>query len=919
MKLKHAGASGAALFAAPAAMILAAGPAAAANSPGVAVSNTETVQVFMDPSGGVDVARVYEQIAMEGKGTVQLANPVETRGLRNLDGFGNPRVENGEMVGTYKVDGQQRIRTVSDFTKTLPLDVQVTYLLDGKEVEAKDIVGKDGMLEVRYTVRNMTGKPQDVSFDDGTGNEATATDDIVIPMVGSLTTVLPSNFTDVSSGQASMAGDGRGGMKMTYTMTLFGPIGSPEASFGYKARITDGVVPTANISALPVNPLESPSFKGAAASYQGGAETGITLTQGATTIDTNLLKLRDGAGKLLAGLIQLRNGATELNSGLSGTAVPGARKLADGAGQASSGASQLSSGLTKLDDGANKLSGGTSTLADGSGQLAKGAGRLAGGASDARNGADQLAGGSAQVAEGLDTAGAQAPQLIGGLELVADGLDQLDAGLVELYGGIGDLPAKAKPIHEGIDDLLAGLGNESKQGTIIYGVHAVNTALAGTAVPGIDQLIASAFSTSSQNPGSYQRLDCAQQILTDVVDGTLANGTAGTTSGCYASTTNPSGQVPVLKGLTDTPDFAGPGLNEMSKSVTSSVRNSLKSSLSQIVADPKDPNAPNDTTLVGGLNKLKIGIDSHKPGKYGPTDPGGAQYALTAVGCGLDNGFAKGCDPEQPGLMQGLGQVDAGVSQLVNGVVGTVQGAVGESNDTSGDRTLRGGVHSLQAGVDQIGVGGVALLDGLDRLSAGAGVVAGGNASLADGLKTLSGGASDLSSGATKLDSGANQLAGGANQLAAGTGTANDGAAKLADGNSQLADGANKLADGLGDAAAGSGKLADGLVTAADSAPALEDGAQRLSDEGTKKIIAAGQATAADYGEKYAALQAGAERAQTDGMAYGAPEGASGATAYSFELAGAKGEAGSNVGRALGAAAVFGLAGGAVLLRRRLS
>ena len=47
------------------------------------------------------------------------------RGLRNLDQFGGFEVEDGQMVGTYEVDGDLRLRAVSDFTKTLPLEVQV--------------------------------------------------------------------------------------------------------------------------------------------------------------------------------------------------------------------------------------------------------------------------------------------------------------------------------------------------------------------------------------------------------------------------------------------------------------------------------------------------------------------------------------------------------------------------------------------------------------------------------------------------------------------------------------------------------------------------------------------------------------------------------------------------------------------------
>src|SRR6476661_4803 len=383
LKKKTIVGTGTAFFAVPAALVLACGPAFAASSGDVLVSNTETIQAYLDASGHVDTSRVYEQVAMQGKGTVDLSNPVETNGLRNLDGFGGFQVKNGNMVGTYTVDGEKRLRSVSDYTKKLPLKVEVTYTLDGKTVKPGDVVGRSGILKVQYTVTNMTGQTQTVSFDDGTGKTTSASEEVVIPIVGSLSTVLPSTFTDVKSAEANIAGDGRGGTKMSFTMTLFGPIGKPQATFGYEAKITDGVVPKASISALPVSPLDSPSFKGGADSYKGGAQTGSTLTAGATEIDANLLKLRDGAGDLLAGLIKLRDGADKLNTGLTGQAAPGAKALAAGAGQLKDGSSQLKDGALQAKDG-------SSQVADGAGQVADGAGQLDDGAKQVDDGAGQL-------------------------------------------------------------------------------------------------------------------------------------------------------------------------------------------------------------------------------------------------------------------------------------------------------------------------------------------------------------------------------------------------------------------------------------------------------------------------------------------------------------------------------------------------
>src|SRR4051794_19270489 len=423
----------------PTVLLLAASPAAAAGDGSVRVSNTETVQAYLDATGKVDVARVYEQVDMQGRGTVDLRNPVEPQGLRNLDGFSGFDVKDGVMVGRYDVAGEQRLRTVSDYTKKLPLQVQATYTLDGQPVEPGDLLGRSGRLEVRYIVKNVTGAPQVFTFDDGTGHSATATQDVVIPMVGSLTTTLPDTFTNVSSKEANLAGDGRGGTKLTFTMTLFGPIGTPTATFGYAADIVDGTLPKASVSALPVSPLDSPSFKGGAASYKSGASTGATLTVGATEIDANLLKLRDGTGTLLAGLFQLRDGAKKLDAGLGAQALPGSRELATGAGALKDGTSKLRGGAGDAKDGSAKLADGATQVADGSKQLDAGAEKLS-------SGAAQVDDGAGQVADGLHLLGSGAPALVDNLALVADGLDKVDAGLTQLYDGVGGLPDQAKPL-----------------------------------------------------------------------------------------------------------------------------------------------------------------------------------------------------------------------------------------------------------------------------------------------------------------------------------------------------------------------------------------------------------------------------------------------------------------------------------------
>ena len=66
-----------------------------------------------------------------------------------------------------------------------------------------------------------------------------------------------------------------------------------------------------------------------------------------------------------------------------------------------------------------------------------------------------------------------------------------------------------------------------------------------------------------------------------------------------------------------------------------------------------------------------------------------------------------------------------------------------------------------------------------------------------------------------------------------------------------------------------------------------------------------------------AVIEAGAKRADAEKMAYGAPEGARGLTAYSFNIKREDGESTRNVARTVGALAVLGAGGGLFFLRRR--
>lgn len=698
----------------------------AASEDDVDVVNTETVQVYQSADGAVESQRVYEQIVLTGEGRVDLTNPVSTDGLRNLDGFSGFDVEDGAQSGSFDVDGVERLRSVSDFDGELPIEVDVAYTLDGESVKPGDVVGKDGELEVEFTVTNVSGEQREVTVADGRGGTITRTVDVPMPLAGSLTTIAPANFTNVRSAQFNRAGDGQGGTKLVMSMTLIPPIGPVSHTFGYTADIEDGVVPRVEVSALPIDPIASPTYKGGAESYQAGAESGTAIAEGATEIDTNLLKLRDGAADLLAGLVKLHDGAQELSDGLTGKAAPGAKDLADGAGQLAAGTGDARTGSEDLRDGLGLISDGLGRLADAEG-LPK-----------AADGVDQLKVGVDKILAGFGSVGA-GNTLIDGLNQLEVGLGQLSAGLVQLRGDGSPQTPGLVGAKGGVDQVQAGLNEAIKNG------GSIDTLLGGLSL--------------------LKTLDCGPICQTVI-----------------------------------------------------------------------------DTQLIPGVQDSKAN--------------------LTAANGGLLQ------------VSAGLGDAIAGLNAQL--IPGANAAATGAGDAKVGAQQLKGGIQQVRQGL------------------------------------------SDLDAGLTEAVSGVLRLSSGASDAYAGSGELADGLGQLDDGAGQVAAGADELSAGLSDAADGSGQLADGLGQARAGAPQLVEGASELSEKGTRKMARKGAKTAQDYGTRYAVLEAQSERAHSESMAYGAPEGATGLTAYSIILKSEDGEGARNWTRALTGLGLLAAGGGVLLLRRRL-
>lgn len=751
-------------------------PAAAQSGSASQITQRHSILTELGSTGEVSSSRVFTQLTVSGDGDTTVTLPQQsTRGLRSLDGFRGPEVAGDDVVWNVSATREgTRGRTVAENTADLPVDVQVTYSLDGAEVEPDDLVGRSGRLSVTYTVTNLTAEPVEIRPTDARGEAVTESADIAVPMVGSVALTLPPNFTSVDARGSNVAGDGRGNTVVNASLLLFAPLGDEVQEVTINANVTDAVVPGARIQVLPVDEASFGSLRSTSLAYRDAVDGTQTLGYGAQIIDTNVLKLADGAAQLLDGLTQLSDGAGELSDGLANTAAPGAQQLADGTGTARAGAGQLSTGLGELSLGANRLRGGAGDLADGAGKLDAGAGTLASGASRLAAGSGDLRAGVIELRDGILGSGGLFTRVLGGIEQIRD-------------GAVPILQLRA----DEDDDLTLLDGLTALAGTPRAGATApTGLLLAAEGTAGLAQIAM----------GTYESYQDSRGNLAAAVVGTSVT---GQTPACVATETCAIGDL--LAFVDADPAVVGQSqqLLTAARAGLATVNTGLANSLADLGADPGAPTPAN----------CNAAIQAAQGG-----DPTGLQ-ALLAAAC-ISNSLSTGINgdgtADNPGASAAAITLRDGAEELGLGLDAGL--------DDFADQ-VRAGRSQLQAAFGAEGTDET-LLDGVAQVAGGAGELAAGAGELrSTGTRPLAAGASQLSEGSGDLAAGAGTAASGGRDLASGLGQLDDGAVALASGLGDAADGSTQLAEGLTAAEDGGTQVAEGSVALSEQGmSALIDG-----------------------------------------------------------------------------------------------
>ena len=119
----------------------------------------ETVYVNADASGATNDIIVSEWLKNAGASS-ELADKTELKDIVNVKGDETFK-ENGDGTLTWQAKGSDiYYQGVTD--KKLPVNMKITYSLDGKEIKPEELAGKSGKVTIRFEYENTDKQTVDV-------------------------------------------------------------------------------------------------------------------------------------------------------------------------------------------------------------------------------------------------------------------------------------------------------------------------------------------------------------------------------------------------------------------------------------------------------------------------------------------------------------------------------------------------------------------------------------------------------------------------------------------------------------------------------------------------------------------------------------------------------------------------------------
>lgn len=801
-------------------------------------SKEETVYVKTDAAGQKEEVIVSEWLK-NPEGTDSLQDSSELENIENVkgeEGF----TQNGQKI-VWDADGKD-IYYQGTTDRELPVGVEITYYLDGKEISPQELAGQSGHVKIRYQYKNLAKN--------GT---------VYTPFTMVTGMVLPGgNFKNVSIDNGKVISDGEkeivigigmpglaDSLKLEETEALQ-DIKIPEG-FELDADVTDfeltmamTVATTLDMEELGLNEISGADDLRDAlddltdASAQLVDGTG-ELADGVQTLKDSCVELLDGMNVVDENMGTLADGIETLNTKKTAL-IDGIHALADGIDTLENSKGALIQGVRDLDSGSRELQAGAKEAKSGSKTLSKSTKLLLNGVKELAQGkgSRQLQAGSGQLAEGSKALKDGSAALAGGISsMLAQANDrQMLEGAQNLEDGSAAFAGMLSSYTQGVNALLAGLTSSDKEDPSANGyMTSVNSY-----IDGVNQFLDGVEAGMTGKPAAQENTeeDAEPVVKTTISDQSVADIQAvlAELQGVQALLGSSSPEE-LLAMANQYPAYVAK-LENCINLLNDSLGGIQQENMETVMAAEGAETPSQASSYAGAIGQLRVAGSALKAQSTASSDPSQAtiQNAVEALSGttklnGVEMPVSTALTVSADSLASGASQLNGGVKAVFSGV--QTQLLPGAQQLAEGASDLYTGAAQLDTGLGTLFAGANTIAENMGKLSDGASSLAKGNASLYSGAAALADGTGQLNSGAGILSSGISQLASGGSQLRNGAGELSSGIQELADGSVLLKDGTGQLADG-------GTKLDEGVADLKDGADELKNGMEKFNEEGIEKI-----------------------------------------------------------------------------------
>lgn len=315
----------------------------------------ETVYVIAGSDGSPEKIIVSEWLKNTEKAS-KLEDSSELKNIKNVKDNAKYVIDKDNMK-VWTAEGKD-VYYQGEIDKKLPVDISVSYTLDGKNVSAKELAGKSGRVTIKYSYKNNEARTVNVD-----GQSLT----MYVPFSVVTGLVLDDKaFSNVEVTNGRVINDGKRNIVMGFALP------------GMKENLGDA----ANSLNLPE------TFEVTADVKNFSVETSISVVSSELFANVSSDKLSSLDG-IKSQLDEFANSANKLADG-SSQLYDGLGTLLDKAGEIKTGTLKLYRGAVSLNDGAKQFVAGTDELYKGTGELNEGLQALSSKSEQLNNGAAQI-------------------------------------------------------------------------------------------------------------------------------------------------------------------------------------------------------------------------------------------------------------------------------------------------------------------------------------------------------------------------------------------------------------------------------------------------------------------------------------------------------------------------------------------------